>query len=46
LLRKQAARTKQALDAAIATGIDRITPTDARAFFTAAGYGPDDRNPL
>lgn len=40
-LRKQAARTKQALDATIATGIDRITPADTRAFFTATGYEPE-----
>lgn len=40
-LRSQAARTKEALDQEIAVGIDRITPTDCRAYFTAAGYEPE-----
>lgn len=40
-LRSQAARTKEALDQAIAAGIDRITKADCRSYFTAAGYEPE-----
>ena len=40
-LRSQAARTKEALDHAIAAGIDRITKADSHAFFAATGYEPD-----
>lgn len=40
-LRSQAARTKQALDQAIADGIERITPSDCRSFFSATGYEPE-----
>ena len=40
-LRSQAARTKQALDQAIAAGIERITQADCRSFFAAAGYEPE-----
>ena len=40
-LRSQAARTKKALDQAIVTGIERITTTDCRSFFTATGYEPE-----
>ena len=40
-LRSQAARTKEALDQAIAQGIDRISPSDCRSYFTATGYEPE-----
>jgi len=39
-LRSQAARTKEALDDAIAAGIERITQADCRSFFAATGYEP------
>lgn len=38
LLRAAGARTKEALEAAIAVAIDAITPHDARAFFRHCGY--------
>jgi len=37
-LRQAAARTSEALDAAIATGLNQITPADARGWFTGCGY--------
>ena len=37
-LRSRAARAKQALDQAVADGIERITKADCRSFFAAAGY--------
>ena len=40
-LRSCAARTKEALDQAIAAGIERITQPDCRSFFDAAGYEPE-----
>ena len=40
-LRSQAARTKEALDDAIADGIERITQADCRSFFAATGYEPE-----
>lgn len=40
-LRSRAARTKEALDQAIAAGIERITQADCRSFFAAAGYEPE-----
>ena len=40
-LRSCAARTKEALDQAIAAGIDSITQADCRSFFAAAGYEPE-----
>lgn len=40
-LRSQAARTKEALDDAIAAGIERITQADCRSFFAATGYEPE-----
>jgi transposase len=40
-LRSCAARTKEALDQAIAAGIERITQSDCRSFFAAAGYEPE-----
>ena len=40
-LRSRAARTKQALDQAIADGIERITKADCRSFFATAGYEPE-----
>lgn len=40
-LRSRAARTKEALDQAIAVGIERITRADCRSFFAAAGYEPE-----
>ena len=38
LLRRAAARTRAALDAAIADALEQITPADARGFFTDCGY--------
>lgn len=40
-LRSQAARTKEALDNAIADGIERITQSNCRSYFAAAGYEPE-----
>lgn len=40
-LRKAAARTLPELWKAIRDAIDNVTPTDSRAFFTAAGYEPE-----
>ena len=40
ILRKLAARTLEALEAAIVTAGDAITPGDCHGFFTAAGYKP------
>ena len=40
-LRSQAARTKEALDDAIADGIERITQADCSSFFAATGYEPE-----
>ncbi len=37
-LKKTAARTKDDLWQAIATGIDLFTPTECRNYFSAAGY--------
>ena len=37
-LRAAGARTHQALDAAIATALDAVTPTDAAGWFTHCGY--------
>lgn len=39
LLRRAAARTRAALQAAIATALDAITPSDAIGYFTHCGYG-------
>lgn len=38
LLRRAGARSKDALETAIATAIDAITPADAQAFFRHCGY--------
>ena len=40
-LKKTAARTKEALQEAIATAVDLVTPENARNYFTACGYQPD-----
>ncbi|MEM7528458.1 MAG: hypothetical protein AAF416_12375 [Pseudomonadota bacterium] len=40
-LRSQTARTKQALDQAIAEGIDLTTPAHCKSYFTATGYEPE-----
>jgi transposase len=40
LLRTAAARTYEALSAAIWTALAAITPTDARGYFTHCGYPP------
>jgi len=37
-LRQAAARTSEALDAAIVAGLDQISPADARGWFTGCGY--------
>jgi transposase len=39
LLKKAAARTLDALNAAIAETLQRITPTDCQSYYLAAGYG-------
>lgn len=39
LLRRAAARTSEALQAAIAHALDQITPQDAQGFFGHCGYG-------
>jgi transposase len=39
LLRRAEARTREALEAAIAAALTQITPADAHAFFTHLGYG-------
>ncbi len=39
LLRKAEARTREALEAAIADSLDRITPSDAAGYFAHCGYG-------
>ena len=41
LLRKAAARTREALWAAVATAIDAFTPTECANYFAAAGYEPE-----
>ncbi len=40
-LKKEAARTKQALDAAIAKAIDIVTPKNAINYFASCGYQSD-----
>ncbi len=37
-LRRLAARTQEALEQAMAAGLDRITPQDARGYFHHGGY--------
>lgn len=41
LLRKAAARTVDALEAAIAAALDAITPRECANYFTNSGYEPD-----
>jgi transposase len=41
-IRRVGARTREALEAAIATAIDRITTTDARGYFHHCGYQESD----
>jgi transposase len=41
LLKKAAARKVEALWDAVASAIDAITPSEARNYFTAAGYEPE-----
>ena len=41
LLRKAAARTADALEAAIATALDAFTPQECANYFTNSGYEPD-----
>lgn len=41
LLRKAAARTRDALWDAVATALDAFTPSECRNYFTAAGYEPE-----
>lgn len=40
LLRKAGARTREALDRAIAAGLDAFTPTECRNYFRHDGYAP------
>jgi transposase len=41
LMRKAAARTRDALWAAVGAALDAFTPDECRNYFTAAGYEPD-----
>ena len=41
LLRKAAARTVEALDAAIAAALDAFTPDECANYFTNSGYEPE-----
>lgn len=41
ILRKAAARTVQALEAAIATALDAFTPDECANYFTNSGYEPE-----
>lgn len=41
LLKEAAARTVEGLWAAIASAIDAVTPSEARNYYTAAGYEPE-----
>jgi len=41
ILRKAAARTRDALWDAVSTAIDAFTPTECANYFTAAGYQPE-----
>ena len=41
ILRKAAARTVDALEAAIATALDAFTPDECANYFTNSGYEPD-----
>ncbi len=41
LLRNAAARTLPALEAAIASALDALTPDECANYFTNAGYDPD-----
>ena len=41
ILRKAAARTVDALEAAIATALDAFTPDECANYFTNSGYDPD-----
>jgi transposase len=41
LLRKAAARTKDALWSAVAEVIERFEPSECRSYFTAAEYEPE-----
>jgi len=41
LLRKAAARTLEALEAAIASALDAFTPDECANYFTNSGYEPD-----
>lgn len=41
LLRKAAARTVEALEAAIAAALDAFTPNECANYFTNSGYEPD-----
>jgi transposase len=45
-LRRAGARTKAALEAAIAAALDAITARDARGWFAACGYPPREAQPL
>lgn len=42
-LRQTGARTREALEAAIRTALDAITPAQARAYFTHCGYPLPDQ---
>ena len=44
LLKKAAARTKEALVEAIAEALAAVTPEDARGWFAHSGYGLRDRS--
>jgi transposase len=44
LLKKAAARTKEALIGAMAQALAAVTPEDAQGWFAHSGYGPRDRS--
>jgi transposase len=45
-LRRAGARTKAALEAAVAAALDALTAADARGWFTACGYHQEEAQPL
>jgi transposase len=40
LLRKEAARSREAVSETVATLLDTYTPNECASYFKAAGYGP------
>ncbi len=44
IVRKVGARTREALEEAIAAALSAVTPEDAAGWFAHAGYEPQDRS--